>query len=54
MNITVNTLDRSHNLEYCVTGDDYGLVKIFNYPVVHDDAPWREVGGHSSHVLMTR
>jgi hypothetical protein len=41
MNVSVNALDRSHNLEYAVTGDDYSLVKIFNYPVVHDDAPWR-------------
>jgi hypothetical protein len=29
-------------MEYAVTGDDYNLVEIFNYPVVHEDAPWRE------------
>jgi WD40 repeat protein len=54
MNVSVNALDRSHNLEYAATGDDYSLVKIFNYPVVHDDAPWRECKGHSSHVTSVR
>lgn len=34
--------------------DDFGLVKLFNYPCVVDDAPHRAYRGHSSHVMCVR
>jgi microtubule-associated protein-like 6 len=37
-----------------VTSDDYGLLKLFNYPVVIQDAPHRAYRGHSSHVMCVR
>ncbi|KAK3283901.1 hypothetical protein CYMTET_8419, partial [Cymbomonas tetramitiformis] len=36
---------------FVVTGDDYEMVKLFNYPVVADDAPFRAYRGHASHVM---
>eukprot|EP00959_Pyramimonas_sp_CCMP1952_P293560 6139576-Pyramimonas_sp.AAC.1 len=40
--------------EYCVTGDDMSTVKLFNYPVVHDDAPWKEYHGGASFITCVR
>ncbi|GMH32772.1 hypothetical protein BSKO_00606 [Bryopsis sp. KO-2023] len=37
-----------------VTADDFSFVKLFNYPVVADDAPFRCYRGHSSHVMSIR
>ena len=37
-----------------VTADDYGKVKLFNWPVVADDAPFRAYKGHASHVACVR
>jgi hypothetical protein len=37
-----------------VTADDHGLVKLFNCPVVVEDAPHRAYRGHSSHVMGVR
>ncbi|CAD7702032.1 unnamed protein product [Ostreobium quekettii] len=39
---------------FMVTADDFSFVKLFNYPVVADDAPYRCYRGHSSHVMCTR
>ena len=39
---------------FVVTADDYGTVKIFNWPVVADDAPFRAYKGHASHVACVR
>lgn len=39
---------------YLVTADDFSFVKLFNYPVVADDAPFRCYRGHSSHVMAIR
>jgi microtubule-associated protein-like 6 len=47
-------LYRSHAGQYLVTADDKGLVKLFNYPVVIEDAPHRAYRGHSSHVMCVR
>ena len=33
-----------------VTADDFGGVKIFNFPCLVEDAPFVRYGGHSSHV----
>lgn len=40
--------------KFLVTSDDYGLVKLFNYPCVVEDAPYRAYRGHSSHVMCVR
>ena len=47
-------LCRSHSGQYLVSADDKGLVKLFNYPVVIEDAPHRAYRGHSSHVMGVR
>ena len=39
---------------YCVTADDFGKVKLFNYPCVFNDAPYREYKGHASHTMCAR
>jgi hypothetical protein len=36
------------------TADDFSLVKLFNGPVVADDAPFRAYRGHASHVMCVR
>ncbi len=44
----------SAHVQYLVTADDDGMVKLFNYPVVVDDAPHRAYRGHCSHVMGVR
>jgi hypothetical protein len=39
---------------FLLTADDFSLVKLFNYPVVWDDAPYRAYRGHASHVTCVR
>eukprot|EP00200_Dunaliella_tertiolecta_P007628 CAMPEP_0202381592 /NCGR_PEP_ID=MMETSP1127-20130417/37027_1 /ASSEMBLY_ACC=CAM_ASM_000462 /TAXON_ID=3047 /ORGANISM="Dunaliella tertiolecta, Strain CCMP1320" /LENGTH=1435 /DNA_ID=CAMNT_0048980603 /DNA_START=339 /DNA_END=4646 /DNA_ORIENTATION=+ len=39
---------------YLVTGDDFSTVRLFNYPVVWDDAPYKAFRGHASHVMDVR
>ena len=39
---------------YLVTADDFGKVKLFNYPCVYNDAPYREYKGHASHAMSIR
>ncbi len=39
---------------YLVTSEDSSNVKIFNFPVVQDDAPYRVFKGHCSHVMCIR
>lgn len=41
-------------LQLVVTSDDHGMVKLFNYPCVVNDAPHRAYRGHSSHVMGVR
>lgn len=36
------------------TADDFSLIKLFNGPVVADDAPYRAYRGHASHVMCVR
>ena len=36
------------------TADDFSFVKLFNGPVVADDAPYRAYRGHASHVTCVR
>lgn len=39
---------------FLATADDFSLVKLFSYPVVADDAPFRAYRGHASHVMCVR
>lgn len=39
---------------YLVTADDFSFIKLFNYPTVADDAPFKAFRGHSSHVCCVR
>ena len=39
---------------FIVTADDFGKVKLFNYPCVFNDAPYREYKGHASHAMCIR
>jgi hypothetical protein len=39
---------------YVVTADDFGKIKLFNYPCVFNDAPFREYKGHASHAMCAR
>jgi len=50
----VNAADRSPDGRYLLTADDFGAVKLFNYPCVVQDAPARAYPGHSSHVMGVR
>jgi hypothetical protein len=36
---------------YLVTADDYSTVRLFNFPAVWDDAPYKQFRGHASHVM---
>lgn len=42
------------SMQYLATADDDGMVKLFNYPCVVDDAPHRAYRGHCSHVMGVR
>jgi hypothetical protein len=37
----INAVDASHSRRWLATSDDHGMVKLFNYPVVVEDAPHR-------------
>ena len=46
--------DGLENAGFVVTADDFGKVKLFNYPCVFNDAPYREYKGHASHAMCVR
>mmetsp|Transcript_7472 Transcript_7472/g.24809 ORF Transcript_7472/g.24809 Transcript_7472/m.24809 type:complete len:915 (+) Transcript_7472:548-3292(+) len=50
----INAVDRSHGGRHVVAADDYGGVRLFNYPCVVQDAPCQIAKGHSSHVMCAR
>ncbi|KAL7687927.1 putative guanylate cyclase activating protein [Plasmopara halstedii] len=50
----VNAVDRSNNGKLLVTGDDFGKVKVFNFPCALDTAPFLELRGQSSHVTNVK
>jgi hypothetical protein len=41
----------NHEKILVATGDDYGLVNFFNYPVVDNSHKARSYAGHSEHVV---
>ena len=50
----VNALDVSRDRSLLVTADDFGNLKLFNFPCVVEDAPYRGYGGHASHVMNAK
>jgi WD40 repeat protein len=50
----INSLHVSRDKSLVVTGDDSGLVNVFNYPCVVKNAPRQSFTGHSSHVTNVR
>ncbi|XP_078490103.1 echinoderm microtubule-associated protein-like 6 [Ciona intestinalis] len=50
----VNAIDVSFQHEVAVTGDDFGLVKLFNFPSLKKGAKFRKYVGHSAHVTNVR
>lgn len=50
----VNTVCRSNSKMYMATGDDFGKVNLFKYPVVTKKQVHQEYIGHSSHVTRVR
>ncbi|XP_074434711.1 echinoderm microtubule-associated protein-like 6 isoform X3 [Larus michahellis] len=50
-NVTdVNSVDGNYNSSVLVTGDDFGLVKLFRFPCLKKGAKFRKYVGHSAHV----
>lgn len=50
----INTVDTSPSKQLVVTGDDYGNVNLFRYPVVTQSNQKKAYEGHSAHVVTTR
>ncbi|KAK3878967.1 hypothetical protein Pcinc_016411 [Petrolisthes cinctipes] len=50
----VNTCDANFHSGVVVTGDDYGLVKLFRFPCTKRGAKPRSFVGHSAHVTNVR
>ncbi len=50
----INSVDRSRSGALLATADDFGKVKLFNYPVSEKGAQSRAFDGHSSHVTNVR
>ncbi|XP_046338524.1 echinoderm microtubule-associated protein-like 6 isoform X1 [Haliotis rufescens] len=50
----VNALDSNFGGEVAVTGDDFGLVKLFRFPCLKKGAKFRRYVGHSAHVTNVR
>ncbi|KAE8584883.1 hypothetical protein XENTR_v10021146 [Xenopus tropicalis] len=46
----INAVTRSHDRKQLATGDDFGGVRLYNYPCVVPRAPSHKYSGHSSHV----
>jgi WD40 repeat protein len=50
----VNSVDRSPDGKYLVTGDDFRKVKLFQYPCPREKTQCKEYKGHSEHVMNVR
>jgi hypothetical protein len=49
-----DSADGISGASFLATADDFSTVKLFNYPVVADDAPYKAFRGHASHVTSVR
>lgn len=50
----INACDRSCDEELLATGDDFGQLKLFRYPVAQESSRFTAYTGHSSHVTNVR
>ncbi|CAG9788426.1 unnamed protein product [Diatraea saccharalis] len=50
----INSCTRSHDGRLAATGDDFGKVKLYAYPVTQPKSLCHQYGGHSSHVTCVR
>ncbi|XP_064621338.1 echinoderm microtubule-associated protein-like 6 [Lineus longissimus] len=50
----INATDAFFGSECIVTGDDFGLVKLFKFPSLKKGAKFRKYVGHSAHVTNAR
>ncbi|XP_075977047.1 echinoderm microtubule-associated protein-like 2 isoform X2 [Anticarsia gemmatalis] len=50
----INSCTRSHDGRLVATGDDFGKVKLYAYPVTQPKSLCHQYGGHSSHVTCVR
>jgi echinoderm microtubule-associated protein-like 6 len=50
----INATDVNFKQKIIVTGDDFGLVKLFRFPSLKKGAKFRKYVGHSSHVTNVR
>ena len=50
----VNSAHVSHNGNLIATGDDFGFVKLFDFPAVQKHAKCKKYVGHSAHVTNVR
>lgn len=50
----INSCDRSKDGTVVVTGDDFGKVKLYNYPSVVPQSASNKYTGHSSYVCEVR
>ncbi|XP_061084047.1 echinoderm microtubule-associated protein-like 6 isoform X1 [Conger conger] len=46
----INSVDANYNSAVLVTGDDFGLVKLFRFPCLKKGAKFKKYVGHSAHV----
>ena len=49
----INTVERSNNEKYVISGDDWGLVNIYRYPC-RENAKAIALRGHSEHVVRVK
>ena len=52
--LDVNSVDRSRDGHWLVSGDDFRRVKLFKYPCVKEKSKFKEYKGHSEHVPCVR
>eukprot|EP01032_Pedospumella_encystans_P008376 gene8376-9951_t len=50
----VNSVDRSPDGKYLVSGDDFLRVKLFQYPCTREKSKFKAYKGHAEHVLRVR
>ncbi|PNI66240.1 EML6 isoform 4 [Pan troglodytes] len=50
----INSVDANYNSSVLVSGDDFGLVKLFKFPCLKRGAKFRKYVGHSAHVTNVR
>lgn len=50
----INAVDANSDRKYVVSGDDFGSVNVYRFPVLRNTQPGRRMTGHSEHVPRVR